>query len=336
MTRPDERDGLWTVLRRKTSSCDDSDDCDDSSDCDSSSRRQFIVTGAAGTVTVGLAGCLGLGDDYEEEYEQSQTQLEETETALSNLEDDLENTQSELEERDRNHVLTSSTYAVEGEVPNPDLERFVRTDSPQSVFVQGMVIRFQIGIHEANTGAAADTVDSAVVEIPDADVTLDLEWDSDSETWQAIWEDTEDAEPGVYTYTVEVTLDGEVRQVDTHQSQFEILEYVGQTYSVEYLDPGDNVSGLDGSATIDVSESTELLIAGEEQDWNLPYNCRVGRCGRCVAHTEKDVDDVAEMTENHVLPDELIEQGYLLTCTGQPRDEFSIETDVYNEIRDEL
>lgn len=330
MTDSHGTDESWTVLGRGDDSCDDSGDCDD---CDDHDRRQFLVAGAAGVATLSLAGCIG--DDYEDEYEQTQAELEEAETTISGLEDELADAESDLEEKERNHVVTAQTYVGDGEVPG-NIQQFVRENAPQSVFVQGMTLRFEVGVFAANTGEPVDAVDSAVVEIPDVGVTLDLEWDSETETWQATWDDTADAEPGVYTYTVDVTLDGTVNRLGTREYQFELLEYVGQTYDVEFQDPGDNVSGLDGSATIEVSESTELLIAGEEQGWNLPYNCRVGRCGRCVAKTDADVEEVVEMTTNEVLPDHLIEDGYTLTCTGQPRDDFAIETDVYNEVRDEL
>lgn len=91
-----------------------------------------------------------------------------------------------------------------------------------------------------------------------------------------------------------------------------------ETHAIEYVKQ---------EATIDVLETENLLEAGEEQGWDLPYQCRVGVCGQCTARVDGDGHELVEMTDNDVLSDDEIEDGYVLTCTGQPRAEFSIETD---------
>ncbi|MDR5671555.1 Ferredoxin [Halalkaliarchaeum sp. AArc-CO] len=91
-----------------------------------------------------------------------------------------------------------------------------------------------------------------------------------------------------------------------------------ETHAIEYVKQ---------EATIDVPETENLLEAGEEQGWDLPYQCRVGVCGQCTARVDGDGHELVEMTDNDVLSDDEIEDGYVLTCTGQPRAEFSIETD---------
>lgn len=318
----------WTVLQRGTNATDESNP-------DNLARRRFLVAGAAG-MSIALAGCLG--DDYEDEYEQALQDLEEKDTQIDNLEQQLQEAQDDLDEKSRNHIIVSNTYLANGQGIDPEFDRFSRSDTLQTVYVQGAPVGFRVGIYEANTGASTppERVEEATVTIEGLGQELALEWNSQREIWQAVLKETDDLAADVYEYTISVTLDGEVRHLQTHEGTFEIVEYVAQTHAVEYTDPKGTVAGLDERETIDVPETQELLIAGEEEGWNLPYNCRRGVCGRCVAKTDVDVDEHVEMSENEVLEDEHIEEGYFLTCTGQPRDGFSFETDVYDEIRDEL
>lgn len=90
---------------------------------------------------------------------------------------------------------------------------------------------------------------------------------------------------------------------------------------------GFQIEFLNEDETIPVAEDEELLYAGLDQGWDLPYQCEVGVCGQCTAKVDGDGQELVEMTENQYLDDDEIEEGYILTCTGQPRDEFSIETD---------
>ncbi len=87
-------------------------------------------------------------------------------------------------------------------------------------------------------------------------------------------------------------------------------------------------------ATIEVPEDQNLLEAGEEEGLELPYQCRVGRCGVCLSQAEGDASELVEMTANDYGPldDEAISEGYFLTCTGQPRDDISFETGKQNEL----
>lgn len=89
------------------------------------------------------------------------------------------------------------------------------------------------------------------------------------------------------------------------------------TYDITFLEQGE---------TIAVAEDQNLLEAGEAEGWELPYQCRSGVCGQCEAHVNGNGHDLVEMTTNDVLSEEEVEDGAVLTCTGQPRDEFEINT----------
>ena len=81
---------------------------------------------------------------------------------------------------------------------------------------------------------------------------------------------------------------------------------------------------------IEVRGSQTILGAGEEQGWDLPYVCRAGFCGVCLAKAEDDANEVVHMAMNDfdLLTDEAVEDGYFLPCTSQPRDDATITTHV--------
>jgi ferredoxin len=98
-----------------------------------------------------------------------------------------------------------------------------------------------------------------------------------------------------------------------------------ETYPVEYVEQG---------GTIDVAANETLLVAGEDEGWDLPYQCRHGVCGECASTVEGDGDptELVEHDGNQALSDEQLEDGYVLTCVGYPRGEFSLTTGKADEI----
>lgn len=98
-----------------------------------------------------------------------------------------------------------------------------------------------------------------------------------------------------------------------------------------------DISFEEQAETIAVSGDEYLLHAGEAQGWNLPYFCRTGFCGVCLAKVDGDGHELVEMTVNQFEPldDDAIEEGYVLTCTGQPRGEFSIQTGMAGALTEE-
>ncbi|MEZ4903085.1 MAG: ferredoxin--NADP reductase [Spirosomataceae bacterium] len=67
--------------------------------------------------------------------------------------------------------------------------------------------------------------------------------------------------------------------------------------------------------TITVKNNQTILEAGLEAKLALPYTCRAGRCGACVALC---TNGRVEMEYNEVLTDEEISLGQVLTCMAHP------------------
>ncbi|MCU4717418.1 2Fe-2S iron-sulfur cluster-binding protein [Halapricum hydrolyticum] len=90
-----------------------------------------------------------------------------------------------------------------------------------------------------------------------------------------------------------------------------------ETHSIEYVEQG---------GTIDVASDEALLDAGLDEDWDMPYQCQVGVCGQCTSKVDGDGSELVEHDGNQYLSDEQIQEGYVLTCVGYPRDDFSLTT----------
>lgn len=86
---------------------------------------------------------------------------------------------------------------------------------------------------------------------------------------------------------------------------------------------------------IPVGEQQDLLRAAEDAGLeDLPYSCREGRCGVCLSRIDGDATELVEhwAVEYDPLDEDAIEEGYVLTCTAQPRGEFELETDRAGEL----
>jgi ferredoxin len=64
-----------------------------------------------------------------------------------------------------------------------------------------------------------------------------------------------------------------------------------------------------------VQPRESLLEAAERHDFAWPYACRGGACANCAVLV---VDGEMETRVDHVLPPEMVEQGYQLSCNGMP------------------
>jgi 2Fe-2S type ferredoxin len=95
-----------------------------------------------------------------------------------------------------------------------------------------------------------------------------------------------------------------------------------QTYDIEYVEQG---------GTIGVGEDEALLYAGLDEGWDMPYQCEHGVCGQCTSKVDGDGSELVEHDGNQYLSDEQISEGYVLTCVGSPRGEFSLTTGVKDE-----
>ncbi|WP_418282093.1 ferredoxin Fer [Halorubrum sp. DTA98] len=74
------------------------------------------------------------------------------------------------------------------------------------------------------------------------------------------------------------------------------------------LDPEDH-----GRLLVDPSES--LLEAAEARGFTWPFSCRGGACANCAVYL---VDGELSQPANHVLPEELSDRGFRLSCNGYP------------------
>ncbi len=93
----------------------------------------------------------------------------------------------------------------------------------------------------------------------------------------------------------------------------------------EGSDGGDEVEGVSQvTVIIDDEETTfeldrdgdSILDAGLDEGLDLPFSCKGAVCATCRA---KLLEGRVEMDENHALPEEELEKGYILTCQSHPR-----------------
>jgi 2Fe-2S type ferredoxin len=70
-----------------------------------------------------------------------------------------------------------------------------------------------------------------------------------------------------------------------------------------------------GGETYDITagENQSILQAALQNNIPLPYSCRAGICSTCVG---KCKTGQVTMTENEVLTDKDLSDGWILTCTG--------------------
>lgn len=64
-----------------------------------------------------------------------------------------------------------------------------------------------------------------------------------------------------------------------------------------------------------VGENQSILQAALQNNIQLPYSCRAGICATCIALCKRGE---VIMTQNDVLADRDLKEGWILTCTGHP------------------
>jgi 2Fe-2S type ferredoxin len=91
-----------------------------------------------------------------------------------------------------------------------------------------------------------------------------------------------------------------------------------EVYEIEFEKEGE---------TVEVANNETLLDAGEDEGWDLPYACREGSCLSCAGHiADGDAHDYIRHSNNDTLSDDEMDNGYCLTCTACPVDDFTLET----------
>ena len=74
------------------------------------------------------------------------------------------------------------------------------------------------------------------------------------------------------------------------------------------LDPPDF-----GRVTVERDES--LLEAAEDDGHTWPFACRGGACANCAVAV---LDGELSLPANHILPEEMVDRGFRLSCVGSP------------------
>ena len=67
--------------------------------------------------------------------------------------------------------------------------------------------------------------------------------------------------------------------------------------------------------TIKGSKDQTILDVALENDVEAPYSCQGGACATCIGRL---VSGNAAMQQNHILTDEEIDDGLILTCQALP------------------
>ena len=73
------------------------------------------------------------------------------------------------------------------------------------------------------------------------------------------------------------------------------------------------IDGLE--ATIKGSKDQTILDVALENDVEAPYSCQGGACATCIGRL---VSGNPAMQQNHILTDEEIDDGLILTCQALP------------------
>ena len=73
------------------------------------------------------------------------------------------------------------------------------------------------------------------------------------------------------------------------------------------------IDGLE--ATIKGTKDQTILDVALENDVEAPYSCQGGACATCIGRL---VSGNAAMQQNHILTDEEIDDGLILTCQALP------------------
>ena len=78
-----------------------------------------------------------------------------------------------------------------------------------------------------------------------------------------------------------------------------------------------------------------LLEAAENRGFGWPFSCRGGACANCAVYL---VEGELSQPANHIMPDDLAERGFRLSCNGYPvTDELKVVFNVKNRAElDEL
>lgn len=96
-----------------------------------------------------------------------------------------------------------------------------------------------------------------------------------------------------------------------------------QLYDVEFLR---------AQQTVEIGAEEIILEAGENAGLDLPFQCRVGRCGQCEAKVNGDANEFVDMSDDQTaLSEDEIADGSFLTCVSSPTTDFACDERPDNE-----
>ncbi|AZQ14748.1 ferredoxin Fer [Halorubrum sp. PV6] len=114
--------------------------------------------------------------------------------------------------------------------------------------------------------------------------------------------------------------DGDADAVQPARVEFldyEVVDDYGWSLDDEDLFRKASHADLDGSAygRLLVHPDESLLEAAENRGFGWPFSCRGGACANCAVYL---VDGELSQPTDHIMPDELAERGFRLSCNGYP------------------
>ncbi|MDL5361626.1 ferredoxin Fer [Halalkalicoccus sp. NIPERK01] len=98
---------------------------------------------------------------------------------------------------------------------------------------------------------------------------------------------------------------------------YEVLDDHGWDLDDDDLFEKASAAGLDDDdyGRILVKQNESLLEAAENRGFAWPYACRGGACANCAVAV---ADGELAMPINHILPPEMLDRGFRLSCNGTP------------------
>jgi len=111
--------------------------------------------------------------------------------------------------------------------------------------------------------------------------------------------------------------DAEVEPVRVEFLDYEVLDDYGWSLDDDDLFRKASHADLDetehGRLLVQPDES--LLEGAENRGFGWPFSCRGGACANCAVYL---VEGEISQPANHIMPDDLAERGFRLSCNGYP------------------